>query len=79
MTNIDISPLLVVSQIERTPPSALVAKIMTATGVEAIGKAAVRIKDAGEAEAAMLDIDRLISDVVKDVTAKEDIATTPDK
>jgi hypothetical protein len=65
--------------IERTPPSASVAKIVTAMGAEAIGKAAVRIKDAGEAEAAMSDIDRLISNVVKDVTTKEDIATTLDK
>jgi hypothetical protein len=65
--------------IERTPPSASVAKTVTAAGAEAKAKAAVEAKDTGEAEATMPDIDRLISDVIKDVTAEGDMATTPDK
>jgi hypothetical protein len=52
---------------------------VTATGTEAKAVAATEAKDAGEAEATMLDIDRIISDVVKDVTAEEDMATVPDK
>jgi hypothetical protein len=65
--------------IERTPPSASAAKTMTATGAEAKGKAAVEAKEAGEVEATMSDIDRVISDVIKDVAAEEDMATTPDE
>jgi hypothetical protein len=63
----------VMPAIERTPPLASVAKTVTAAGAEA--KAAVEAKDAGEAEATISDIDRLISEVIKDVTA-EDMATT---
>jgi hypothetical protein len=63
--------------IERTPPSASAAKTVTATGAEA--KAAIEAKDTSEAEATMSDIGRLLSDVVKDVTAEEDVATAPDK
>jgi hypothetical protein len=66
----------VVQAIERTPPSASAAKAVTTTGAEA--KAAVETKGAGEAEATMLDIDTVISDVIKDVAAK-DMATTPDE
>jgi hypothetical protein len=66
----------VVQAIEQTPPSALAAKVVTPTGAEA--KAAVETKGAGEAEATMLDIDTVISDVIKDVAAK-DMATTPDE
>jgi hypothetical protein len=54
----------VMQAIERTPPSALAAKTVTATGAEA--KAVVEAKGTGEAEATMLDIDRVISDVTKD-------------
>jgi hypothetical protein len=63
--------------IERTPPSALAAKTMTATGAEA--RAAVEAKGTGEAEAAMPDIDRVISDVIKDVAAEEDLAIALDE
>jgi hypothetical protein len=65
--------------IERTPPSASAAKTVTATGAEAKAKATVKAKVAGEAEATMSDIYRLISDVIKDVTAEEDMATSPGK
>jgi hypothetical protein len=71
--------LNVMQAIERTPPSASVAKTVTAAGAEAKAKATVEAKDTGEAEATMSDIDRLISDVIKEVTAEEDIATAPDK
>jgi hypothetical protein len=57
--------------IERTPPSASAVKTVTATGAEA--KAAV------EAKATMSDIDRVISNVIKDVVAEEDMATMPDE
>jgi hypothetical protein len=67
----------VMQAIERTLPSASAAKTVTTTGAEA--KAAIEAKDAGEAKATMSDIDRLISYVVKDVTAEEDLATAPDK
>ena len=52
---------------------------MTATGAEAKAAAAIEAKDAGEAEATMSDIDKIISEVVKDVTAEEDVATAPDR
>jgi hypothetical protein len=65
--------------IERTPPSALAAKTVTAAGAKAKAKAAVEAKNTGEAEATMSDIDRLISDVIKDVIVEEDMATTPGK
>jgi hypothetical protein len=52
---------------------------MTATGAEAKAATAIEAKDASEAEATMSDIDKIISDVVKDVTAEEDVATTPDR
>jgi hypothetical protein len=52
---------------------------VTATVAEAKAVAAIEAKDAGEAEATMSDIDRIISEVVKDVTAEEDVATTPVK
>jgi hypothetical protein len=60
--------------IERTPPSA-----SATTGAEAKAVAAIEAKDAVEAEATMSDIDRIISEVVKDVTAEEDVATSSDK
>jgi hypothetical protein len=69
----------VMQAIVRTPPSASAAKTVTATGAEAKAAAASETKDAGEAKATMSDIDRIISDVVKDVTADEDVATTLDK
>jgi hypothetical protein len=57
----------------------LAAKAVTATVVEAEAVAAIEAKDAGEAKATMSDIDRIISEVVKDATAEEDVATTPVK
>jgi hypothetical protein len=68
----------VMQAIEWTPPSASAAKTVTAAGAEAKAKAAVEAKDVGEAEATISDIDRLISDVIKDVTI-EDMATDPGK
>jgi hypothetical protein len=65
--------------IEQTPPSASAAKTVTATGDEAKAAAAIEAKDVGEAEATMSDIVRIILEVVKDVTAEEDVATAPDK
>jgi hypothetical protein len=64
----------VMQAIERTPPSA-----SATTGAEAKAAAAMEAKDADEAEATMLNIDRIISEVAKDVTADENVATTPDK
>jgi hypothetical protein len=69
----------VMQAIERTPPSASAAKTVTASGAEAKAKAAVKAKDVGEIEASVSDIDRLILDVIKEVTAEGDIATVPDK
>jgi hypothetical protein len=60
--------------IERTPLSA-----SATTHAEANAGAAIETKDTSEAEAIMSDIDRIISEVVKDVTAEEDVATAPDK
>jgi hypothetical protein len=69
----------VMQAIERTSPSALATKTMTATGAEAKAVAAVEGEDVGEGEATMSDIDKIISDVVKDVTTEEDVATMPVK
>jgi hypothetical protein len=69
----------VMQAIERTQPSASAAKTVTAMGAEAKAAAAIKAKDTGEAEATMSDIDWIISDVVKDVTVEEDMATAPDK
>jgi hypothetical protein len=60
--------------IERTPPSA-----SATMGTEAKAAAAIEAKDDGEAEATMSDIGRIILEVVKDATAEEDMATSPDK
>jgi hypothetical protein len=69
----------VMQAIERTLPLASAAMTVTATGAEAKAVVAIEAKDTGEAEATMLDIDKIISDVVKDVTAEEDVAIAPDK
>jgi hypothetical protein len=69
----------VMQAIERTPPSASAAKTVTTTGAEAKAAAAIEAKDAGEVEATMSDIVRIISDVVKYVTAVEDVAIALDK
>jgi hypothetical protein len=64
----------VMQAIERTPPSA-----SATTGAEAKAAAAMEAKEADEAEATMSDIDRIISEVGKDVTTDENVATAPDK
>jgi hypothetical protein len=61
----------VMQAIEGTPPSASAAKIVTVAGAEA--DAAAEVKNTDEAETTMLDIDRLISDVVKDVAIEEEM------
>jgi hypothetical protein len=67
----------VMQAIEGTSPSASAAKIVTAAGAEA--DAVVEVKNTDEAETTMSDIDRLISDVVKDVAIKEEMAAAPSK
>jgi hypothetical protein len=67
----------VMQAVERTPPSASAAKIVTAASAEA--DAAVEVKNSDEAETTMSDIDTLISDVVKDVAVEEEMATAPNK
>jgi hypothetical protein len=63
--------------IEGTPPSASAAKIVTATGAEA--DAAAEVKNTDEAETTMSYIDRLISNVVKDVAIEEEMVAAPSK
>jgi CRISPR/Cas system CMR-associated protein Cmr5 small subunit len=65
--------------IEQAPPSASTANTVTATVAEAKAAAAIEAKDAGEAEATMSGNDKIISEVVKDATAEEDVATAPVK
>jgi hypothetical protein len=60
----------VMQAIEQTPPSASVAKAAMPVDTEDTARA-----EAEELATTILEIDRLISDVV----AKENIATTPDK
>jgi hypothetical protein len=62
---------------EQTPPSASTAEIVTAAGVEA--DAAAEVKNTDETVTTMSDIDRLISDVVKDVAIKKEMAAAPSK
>jgi hypothetical protein len=50
---------------------------MTAAGAEVDGAAEVKKTD--EAKTTMSDIDRLISNVVKDVAIEEEMATAPSK
>jgi hypothetical protein len=69
----------VMQAIEQTPPLASAAKVVTATVAEAKAAAAIEAKDAGEAEATMSDIDRIVLEVVKDATSEEDVATAPVK
>jgi hypothetical protein len=67
----------VMQVVEQTAPLASVAKKVTAAGAEA--DATAEVKNTNEAETTMSDIDRLISDVVKDVAIKEEMAATPSK
>jgi hypothetical protein len=64
----------VMQAIERTPPST-----SATTGAEAKAVAAMEAKDTDEAEATMSDIDKIISEVARDVTADENVARTPVK
>jgi hypothetical protein len=64
----------VMQAIERTPPST-----SATTGAEAKAAAAMEAKDADEAEATMSYIDRIISEVARDLTADENVATAPVK
>jgi hypothetical protein len=61
--------------VEQTPPSASATKIVTAASVEV--DAAAEVKNTDEAKTTMSDIDRLISDVVKDVAIEGEIAAAP--
>jgi hypothetical protein len=67
----------VMQVIEQTTPSTSATKIMTIGGAEA--DAAVEVKNTYEAKTTMSEIDRLISDVVKDVAIEEEVAAAPSK
>ena len=64
----------VMQAIKRTSPLA-----SATTGAEAKTSTAMEAKDADEVEATMSDIDRIISEVARDVTADENLATVPVK
>ena len=59
--------------IEQTPPSASAVKTAIPADAEAEAEDAAKAKDAGEAEATMSDIDRLVSYMVADVTAETNV------
>jgi hypothetical protein len=61
--------------IEQTPPSTSAIKTAIHTDAEAEAEDVVEAKDAGKAEAIMSDIDRLVSDMVADVTVETNVAT----
>jgi hypothetical protein len=71
--------------IEQTLPSASAVKTAIPVDAEAEAEDAAEAKDAGEAKATMPDIDRLVSDMVADVTAETNVAaeeimaTVPDE
>jgi hypothetical protein len=67
----------VMQTVEQTPPSTSATKTVTAAGAEA--DAAAEIKKTDGAETTLSGIDRLISDVVKDVAIEEEMATAPSK
>jgi hypothetical protein len=75
----------VMQAIEQTPPLASVVKIVIPVDAEAKAEDTVEAKDVGEAEVSMSDIDRLVSDIVADVTAEtnkaaeEIMAIVPDE
>jgi hypothetical protein len=64
----------VIQAIEQTPPSTSATKAVIHADAENAGKA-----EAEELAATMSEIDRLVSDVVADVVAEEDMAAVPDK
>jgi hypothetical protein len=59
--------------IEQTPSLALAVKIVIHADAEAEAGDATEAKDAGEAETTMSDIDRLVSDMVADMTTKTNV------
>jgi hypothetical protein len=63
----------VMQAIEQTPPSASAVKTTIPADAEAEAEDAAKAKDAGEAEATMSDIDRLVSYMVADVTAETNV------
>jgi hypothetical protein len=68
--------------VEQTPPSTSATKIVTAAGVEddvVAEAAAAEVKNTDEAETTMSKIDRLISNVVKDVAIEEEVVVAPSK
>jgi hypothetical protein len=75
----------VMQAIEQTLPSASAVKTAIPADAEAKAEDAAEAKDAGEAEATMSDIDRLVSDMVADMTTEtnmvveEIMATVPDE
>jgi hypothetical protein len=75
----------VMQAIEQTPPSASAVKTEIPADAEAEVEDATKVKDVGEAEVTMSDIDRLVSDMVADVTveanvaAEEIMASVPDE
>jgi hypothetical protein len=64
----------VMQAIEQTLPSASTVKTAIPADAEAEAEDAVEAKDAGEAEATMSNIDRLVSHMVADVTAETNVA-----
>jgi tRNA U55 pseudouridine synthase TruB len=62
-------------EIEQTPPSASAVKRAIPADAEAKAEDVVKAKDAGKAEATMSDIDRLVSDMVANVTVETNMAT----
>jgi hypothetical protein len=64
----------VMQAIEQTLPSASAVKTTIPTDAKAEAEDVAEAKDAGEAEATMSDIDRLVSYMVADVTAETNMA-----
>jgi hypothetical protein len=60
--------------IEQTPPSASSVKTMIPADVKAEAEGATEAKDAGEAKTTMSEIDRIVSDIVADVTTETNVA-----
>jgi hypothetical protein len=75
----------VMQAIEQTQPSALAVKTAIPADAKAEAEGAAEATDAGEAKTTMSGIDRLVTDIVADVTAKTNVAveeimaTVPDE
>jgi hypothetical protein len=67
----------VMRDVEQTPPSSSMTKMLTAASVK--DDVVAEAKNTDEAETTMSDIDRLISDVVKYVAIEEEMAAAPSK